>query len=67
MPVIMSDCFYCKNLTKFDRELLSIKKCYCLAYPEGIPKEIFNEDKKEGQICNNDIGYIREKSKYAKI
>ena len=67
MPICMSDCLMCKNFTKVYRELLSIKKCFCLAYPEGIPKEIFNEDKKDGQICNNDIGYIRKKSKYEKI
>lgn len=67
MPVIMSDCLLCKNFTKiYKKHLSSPPKCFCLAYPEGISIDILNKDKEEGQICNNGIGYIEEKSEYAR-
>lgn len=39
------------------------KKRVCLAYPEGIPIELLNVSKEEGEICNNDIGFIEKSLK----
>ena len=68
MTVFLSDCAFCKNFRGFEkRPFGGFKKTFCLAYPEGIPISIENEDKVEGQICNknNGIGY-EEKTEYVR-
>lgn len=43
-------CLRCKNVEK---------GMSCVAYPEGIPKEVLHTEKKDGEICNNGVGFIK--------
>jgi hypothetical protein len=43
-------CLRCKNV----KEGMS-----CEAYPEGIPRKVLHTEKKDGEICNNGVGFIK--------
>lgn len=31
----------------------------CDAYPDRIPEEVLSKEKKEGAICNNNVGFVK--------
>lgn len=43
-------CLRCKNIKE---------GMVCDAYPNRIPKEVLREKKKEGTVCNNNVGFIK--------
>ena len=59
MPVIVPECTCCWECKYFQRiksdNFISPKTFLCLAYPDGIPKDYFFEEKKEGQICKGGL------------
>ena len=43
-------CLRCKNVKK---------GMVCDAYPDGIPKEVLEKEKRDGDICNNKVGFVK--------
>lgn len=41
-------CLRCKNIKK---------GMVCTAYPDGIPKEVLQMKKKDGDVCNNGVAF----------
>ena len=68
MPVIVPDCTCCWECKYFQRiksdNFISPKTFLCLAYPDGIPKDYFFEEKKEGQICKGGLIFKEQHPSY---
>ena len=56
MSVVFSDCLLCKHLYKkagsFYNPVFS-----CKAFPDGIPIDILNAEKKSGVMCNGTVAF----------
>lgn len=54
------DCIYFQKI-KSEKENTSSENFFCLAYPEGIPKDFVFEEKKDGQICKDGLFFKKNK------